>query len=324
MDYPRFVRLRTELWDRFEAALAEARTRSRRLGHEDLEDLAFCYRQVLHDHALAASRFPGTGAARRLRRLALLGTRFLVREEEASGVGLLGFFTRAFPAALARQRGKVALAVGLFLVGGLFGLAVTVIDPGLGIAFLGPQAVAGLEEGRLWTEALTTTIPPAVASSGIATNNISVAFTAWAGGAAAGLFTFYVLLLNGVMLGSIIGVTLHYSMTGGLLEFIAAHGPLELTTIIVAGAGGLTLGWGMVVATDRPRAEVLREATRDALIILGGAVPWLLLLALVESFISPSPDYSPALKVALGLGLLGLFLTLAVRPFGARRTEPGR
>lgn len=321
MEYSRFVRLRSQLWDELEAGLARARDRPKSLDHAGLEELAFRYRQVLHDHALAASRFPGTSAASRLRRLSLAGTRFLVREQESGRAGLLGFFTRSFPAALARQRAKVALAAGLFVLGSLFGLAVTVIDPTLGQAFLGPEALAGLEQGHLWTEALTSTVPPSVSSSWIATNNISVALTAWTGGAAAGALAFYALLLNGVMLGSVIGVTLHYSLTPGLLEFIAAHGPLELTTIVVSAAGGLTLGWGLIAASDRPRDEVLAEATRDALVILGGCLPWLLVLALVESFVSPSPEYSPALKVTLGLALEALFLTLAIRPF-RRRAVP--
>lgn len=319
MEYPRFVRLRSPLWDELEAGLERARERPKSLSHADLEALAFRYRQALHDHALAAARFPGTSAARRLRRLSLAGTRFLVREQESRARGLVAFFTRSFPAALSRQRSKIALAAGLFVLGSLFGLAVTVIDPALGQAFLGPEALAGLEEGRLWTEALTTTVPPSASSSWIATNNVSVALTAWAGGAAAGLLAFYALLLNGVMLGSVIGVTLHYSMTAGLLEFIAAHGPLELTIIVVAAGGGLTLGWGLVADSDRPRDEVLAEATRDALVILGGCLPWLVLLALVESFVSPSPDYSPALKLTLGLALEGLFLTLVLRPFPPRR-----
>ena len=81
MDYGRFVELRTPVWDRFEAGLARLETRPREVGHQELEDLALRYRQVLHDHALAAARFPGTGATRRLARLGLRGTNRLIRRE---------------------------------------------------------------------------------------------------------------------------------------------------------------------------------------------------------------------------------------------------
>ena len=81
MDYARFVRLRRPVWDGLERQLAASRDRrGRDLGYDDLEEMALRYRQVLHDHALAASRFPGTAAARRLHGLAIEGTRRLTGE----------------------------------------------------------------------------------------------------------------------------------------------------------------------------------------------------------------------------------------------------
>lgn len=320
MDYASFVRLRAPLWDGFAAGLGEAR---QRLGHQDLEDLAIGYRQVLHDHALAAARYPGTSAARRLRRLALEGTRALVQERGERRLSLLRFFFHTFPEAFRRLLPTIGVAAALFLATAFFGLVVSLVSPGTGVVFIGPGALEGLERGQLWTEPLTSSFPPGFTSSAIATNNLSVALTAWAGGALAGLGSLYVLVLNGFMLGSIIGVTLHYSMQGELFEFIAAHGPLELTLIVIASAGGLALGRAMVAAEDRPRAVVLREASRDALALLGGSLPWLALLALVEAFVSPSPDLPPALKAAAGVALLALYLALAGRRLLAARSGGG-
>ena len=166
-----------------------------------------------------------------------------------------------------------------------------------------------------------TTVPPAYSSSGIATNNLSVALTAWSGGLLAGIVPLYVVLLNGLMLGATVGVTLHYSMAGELLGFIAAHGPLELTLILVAAAAGLGLGRALVAAGDHPRSVALREAGRDSLAVLLGCLPWFVVLALVEVFVSPSPELPVAVKLILGLALEGLFLALALRPVprGVRR-----
>ncbi|MCB1058583.1 MAG: stage II sporulation protein M, partial [Acidobacteria bacterium] len=312
VDYPRFVATREPIWERFEDDLA-AGSGSRHLDHGALEALAMSYRQVLHDHALAAARFPETHAARRLRRLALAGNRFLYRER-SEHKGLLHFFFRTFPRTFRRQLPVLALAAALFLVLAVFGLAVAIYRPGLGVAMVGPEAVEGLRSGHLWTERLTTTVPPGVSTSGIATNNLSVALMAWAGGALAGLLSLWVLVLNGMMLGAVLGLTLHYSMPGALLEFISAHGPLELTVIVVSAGGGLVLARGLVAADDRPRAEAVRQDATDALVILGGSLPWLVLLALVEVFISPAPDLPVQLKVGIGLALEVLFLSLALNP----------
>jgi uncharacterized membrane protein SpoIIM required for sporulation len=313
MDYARFVRLRRPVWEGFERQLAAAGTRRRGQGYGDLEEMALRYRQVLHDHALADSRFPGTAAARRLQGLAVEGTRRLTGDR-GGRTGLVGFFARTFPRAFQRQLGLIGIALALFLLAMAWGLALTILRPALGVSLLGAKAVHGLEEGHLWTESLVTTVPPAFASSGIATNNLSVALTAWSGGLLAGIGSLYAILLNGLMLGATFGVTLHYSMAGELLEFVAAHGPLEITLILVAAAAGLGLGRALVAAGDRPRSAALRDAGRDALAVLLGCLPWFLLLAAVETLISPSPELPVALKLMLGLTLEGAFLWLALRP----------
>jgi uncharacterized membrane protein SpoIIM required for sporulation len=319
VDYARFVALRRPLWDSFEADVSTARKDSD-LTYAQIEDIALRYRQVLHDHALAADRFPGTAAARRLQALALEGTHRLTGDRRQHA-GLFRFFTRTFPRAFQRHLDVTGFAVLLFLLAAFWGLSIAVLRPALGVTMLGPDAVRGLEEGELWTSSLVTTMPPAVSSSGIATNNLSVALSAWSGGVLAGLVPLYVILLNGLMLGAIFGVTLHYSMAGELLEFISAHGPLELTLIVVCAAAGLAVGRSLVAAGDRPRALAVREAARDALIVLLGCLPWFVPLALTEVFISPAPQLPVSLKVTLGLALESLFLFMAFRPLSPELTD---
>ena len=318
MDYARFVRLRRPLWEKFEAQLAAAR---QGMTHAELEEMALCYRQVLHDHALSAARYPGTAVAQRLRGLAVEGTRALVVGRAEGPGGLAAFFTRTFPQAFRRQLPLTGVALALFLLAALWGLAITSQRPALGIAFLGPEAVAGLEEGKMWTDSLVSTVPPAISSSMIATNNISVALSAWSGGILAGVVPLYIVLLNGLLLGSILGLTMHYSMAGELLEFISAHGPLEISLILVAAGAGLGIGRAVLIAGDRPRSLAVREASRDALTVLLGCVPWFVVLAAVEVLISPSPTLSASFKLAVGLALEALFLALAALPSRSLDTQ---
>ncbi len=319
LDYARFVRLRRPVWETFERQLEEGRD-LRRVSHNDLEEMAFRYRQVLHDHALAAARYPRTGAARRLRELAVEGMRRLTQDERESSGGLRHFFTRTFPAAFRRQLGLLGVTTGLFALGAVIGLVLGNLQPGLGAIFLGAEAFQGLAEGEMWTDSLVTTMPPSLSTSRIATNNIGVSLMAWGGGLLAGLVPLWVVLFNGFMLGTIISVTAHYSMAGRLLEFVSAHGFLEISLILVMAAAGLGIGRAIVAAGERPRSVALREAGREALVVLLGCVPWFVVLALVEVLVSPSPELAPPFKVALGLVLELLFLTLALgRP--ARRSS---
>ncbi len=313
MNYARFVRLRTSLWDEFEKQLTDARSGGV-LSYGDLETLADQYRQVLHDHALVGSRYPETGAARRLQRLALEGTHWLQWDRADRIVGPRAFFARTFPRAFRRQAPQIAVVAALFGVSLLFGASLALARPGAGLALLGPAAAEGLKSGRLWTESLASAVPPAISSSGIATNNMAVALTGWAGGALAGLGALYVVLLNGFLLGVVLATTVHYSLAGQLLEFVAAHGPLEITLILCTAGAGLGLGRALVVADDRPRRAVLQEASRDALVVLVGCLPWFLLLGLVEGFVSPAQGLGVPLKVALGAALEAAFLTAAWNP----------
>ena len=321
MDYAAFQRLRQPIWEEFERQLARVRERGGGVTYGELEAAAVRFRQVLHDHALAAARFPGTGASRRLALLALEGNRLLSHEAEARSWSLFRFFLHTFPTTFRRQLPVVGASGALFLAAGLLGLVLTITVPGFGSAFLGPEQIAGLREGHLWTESLTTTIPPTVSSSAIATNNLSVALTAWAGGITAGVLSLWVVVFNGLMLGAVLAVTLHYGMAGNLLEFIAAHGPLELTVIVVAAASGLVMARGFIAAEDRPRSEVIRRAAEEAFVLVAGSLPWLVILGIVEGTISPAATVPPATKLGVGLALETIFLTLALRPVAAGRSH---
>jgi uncharacterized membrane protein SpoIIM required for sporulation len=314
MDYQRFVRLRATVWDSFEAELRAAQERPREVRHEELEAMAFGYRQVLHDHALVTSRFPGTGAAVRLRRLALQGTHWLHRDTADRMPSLREFFGTRFPLAFRAHALHLVAAFALFSTALVFGATLAIVQPGAGTALLGRGAVEGMRRGHLWTESLVSTVPPAVSSSGIATNNMSVAMAGWAGGAALGLGALYVILFNGFLLGLILATTLHYGLAGALLEFVSAHGPLEITLILTTAAAGLGMGHALVAAEDEPRRVVLARAGREALIVLLGCLPWFLVLGLVEAIVSPAPGVPAALKLVLGLGLEMTFLLLAWNP----------
>jgi uncharacterized membrane protein SpoIIM required for sporulation len=64
----------------------------------------------------------------------------------------------------------------------------------------------------------------------------------------------------------------------------------------------------------------MREAGRDATIVLVGCLPWFLLLGLVEGYLSPQPALPVFFKAALGLTLWSLFLIVAINPTLAKET----
>jgi uncharacterized membrane protein SpoIIM required for sporulation len=110
----------------------------------------------------------------------------------------------------------------------------------------------------------------------------------FAGGILFGLGSFYSLVTNGLMLG-VVGVACHqYGMSLALWSFVAAHGALELPSIIIAGAAGFRLGYAMLFpGALRWRDSVARggiEATR----LVSGIIPLLIVAGTLEGFFSPS------------------------------------
>ncbi len=320
MRYQRFVEKGRERWERFEEQLDRFDRSEKQIGHAELERLSVEYRQLLHDHALAASRYPGTWADARLHRLAIRSNHLLQFQTGSERLGIVGFYRRVFPRCFRQLSGELVVCTSLFLLAAVLGVALTAVEPGVGTSFVGEEAVAGLQRGEIWTDQIRESSQ--IFSSLIAVNNMKVAITAWAGGLIAGLGSFAVLFVNGFMLGAVVVLTIHFGMSDALLEFISAHGPLELSLIVVCAAAGVHVGRTLVASAVEPLSVRLPQAGRRSVSVVLGCLPWFLLLGFVEGFVSPSPAIAPTAKLGVGLTLLVLFLLAAYLPGRASSEAP--
>ena len=89
------------------------------------------------------------------------------------------------------------------------------LDPTLREALVPAEMRRTMEGGRTWTD-IEPDLRPGMATL-IFTNNIQVAFFAFAGGVLFGLGTVYVLVSNGLMLGSALGAAQFYGVAPLLL-----------------------------------------------------------------------------------------------------------
>src|SRR5579859_5094838 len=133
----------------------------------------------------------------------------------------------------------------------------------------------------------------------IFTNNIQVAFLAFAGGVLFGLGTTYVLVTNGLSLGAVLGAAQFYGVAPLLWAFMSPHGYLELSCIVIAGAAGLMLGDALLRPGLLLRREALARNARRAVELVLGAAPVLVIAGLIEGFVSPS-DMPIGVKLVFG------------------------
>jgi uncharacterized membrane protein SpoIIM required for sporulation len=111
-----------------------------------------------------------------------------------------------------------------------------------------------------------------------------------------------------------------YGLSGGLLTFTAAHGPLELSCIVLSGGAGLRLAWALLRPGDSSRRDALRLVGAQAIRVMLLVVPALGVAGIIEAFLSPT-DAPIAVKVTVGLiasGMLWGYIALVGRSF--RRT----
>jgi uncharacterized membrane protein SpoIIM required for sporulation len=124
-------------------------------------------------------------------------------------------------------------------------------------------------------------------SAYIMTNNIRLAFLAFAGGLTLGILTVYLLIFNGLMLG---GMAAMYNDAGFGRDFwatIAPHGFIELTAVQIAAGAGLLLAAGILAPGRIRRREALRRNGRRAAILIVGVATMLVVAAMIEGFFSP-------------------------------------
>jgi uncharacterized membrane protein SpoIIM required for sporulation len=168
-----------------------------------------------------------------------------------------------------------------------------------------------VERGELWTDDLLNVVPSSVLSAQILTNNVIVAVTTFCLGLLFGLGTFYIISLNGLMLGAIFAFTHEHGMALALTKWVAAHGPVELTAICLAGAAGSAVGEAII----RPGALSRRAAFQAAVAHVGKLLLFiaimLLIAALLEGFISPDDTFPLWSRLVIGW-LFWLLVMLAL------------
>ena len=274
-----------------------------------MRELGLLYRQAAADLSAARADRSSRTIELYLNKLVARAHNFVYSGNRVSLGGLWRFFAHGYPRLLRRLSGYVWLATAITLLAAALGVFITLVRPGFGAAFLGAEKMEGIRQHHLWMDSVLAVKPQA--SSQIMTNNIMVCFLTFASGIVIGVGTIFMLFNNGLMIGTIATVCAHYHLSLSLWSFIAAHGALELPSIMLAGAAGLRLGAGILFPGLLRRRDALAQAGLEAVQLVSGTIPLLTIAGTLEAFLSPT--HAPAaLKFAVGAVLfVGFCLWLA-------------
>jgi uncharacterized membrane protein SpoIIM required for sporulation len=122
-----------------------------------------------------------------------------------------------------------------------------------------------------------------------------------------GIPTLFLLLANAVDLGSAGALMISHGRGPEFFALVTPHGLLELSSVFLAAATGLRLGWSIIDPGPRPRSQALAEEGRAAITIAVGMVATLLVSGSVEAFVTPSSLPAWA-RILIGAGVEAAFL----------------
>lgn len=275
----------------------------RALSHREVRELALLYRQTAADLSTARANPTSADLARYLNELLGRAHTHVYTGPPGSARGVLRFYTRTFPRVFRETWRDTATAAGLFAVGAGIALLLSLAEPGFTRFLLGGEMMDTIERREMWTHSIVAIKP--LASTGIMTNNLAVSFMAAASGIFAGLGTLYMMVFNGLLIGTVALACQRGGLGLSLWSFIAPHGTLELPAIFIAGGAGFVLARAVLLPGRLPRRDTLAAAGGQAIRLVFGLIPLLVIAGLIEGFISPT-SLDPPFKFAIGGGLLVL------------------
>jgi uncharacterized membrane protein SpoIIM required for sporulation len=313
-----WIETRKPQWNRLQELLNQCGSRGVvNLARSELREFGLLYRQVAADLSILRQDPTGAHYSRYLNQLLGRAHSIIYSGKKTSIRSIFSFFTAEWPALVWRRHVYLFVVAAVFAVCGMAGALLTLQNPEFAMQVLGPAMVDSIEHHEMWTHSIVAIRP--LASSEIATNNLSVSFLTFAMGITAGIGTLWLIAFNGLLIGVVGAACADHGMSVSLWSFVVGHGSLEIPAILLAGVAGLRLGTGLLFPGHLSRRESLRLAGTEAVKIELGTIPLLIVAGFVEGFISPTSIYAP-LKLGLGLAL---FTALLAWIASGRRSKSG-
>jgi uncharacterized membrane protein SpoIIM required for sporulation len=302
MPIDKFINERKNVWQRLEELLQLLdRMTMRKLHREEVKELGRIYRRTASDLAIARAESRDPRLVNYLNSLVIRAHGRIYRADAQGGQKIRKFFTHDFPQTFRRTLRYTVTCFAVFWIFAGIGFLGTRHDPEFSqFAGISPYFREVVVNHRThWWENLNDANQ--IGSTRIFTNNIRVTFAAFALGVVFGVGTFFVLAFNGAMFGALLALTYRAGFGDDLLfGFVISHGVIELTCIFIAGGAGLLIGTALLMPGNLSRADALKSRGLDAVRLIIGCIPLLVVAGIIEGFISPQPIPS-GIKIGIGV-----------------------
>jgi len=276
------------------------RSSLKKLRKDEVRELGRIYRRTASDLAIARAESRDPRLVNYLNSLVIRAHGRIYRADAQGGKRIRNYFARELPQTFRRTWRYTAFSFAIFASFAVFSFVATRYDPEFSeLVGVSPAMREGVIETRTpWWESLND--KNQIGAAFIMQNNIRVTIYTFAYGALLGLGTVYYLAFNGANIASVLALTYRAGFGNDLVTFMVAHGVIELTCIFIAGGAGLLIGTALLMPGNLSRADALKSRGLDAVLLIIGCIPLLVVAGIIEGFISPQPIPS-AIKIGIGV-----------------------
>ena len=297
-----FVKQNKDKWLEFESVLSNKT-------HIDPDLLSDLYIELTDHLSYAKTFYKNSNTERYINQLASKAHQRIYKTKKEQKNRLISFFKTEFPLMFRQHHRELLIAFLTFLLFVIVGAFSAANEGDFVRSILGDGYV------NMTLENIEKDDPMAVYKQqgefhmflGITLNNIKVALFAFAYGIMFGVGTLYIMLRNGIMLGSF----QYFFYEKGLLwesaRTIWIHGTIEISVIVIAGCAGLVLGNGILFTGTLPRLEAFKRGVINGLKILMSTIPFFIIAGFLEGFVTrhtEMPDWLAILIIASSLALI--------------------
>ena len=305
VDIDRFVAENRSTWDR----LGELTGRINKLSGEEVRELTRLYQRTSGHLAYAQAHFTDPTLKAFLTKRVAESAGALYGAHRRGWRTFFRFFSETFPLAVWDLRWFVLASALIFLLPALV-VGTWIAHSPAAFNITAPAAVREAYVHHDFAHYYSSQ-PSVDFASEVYWNNVLVTFEAFAGGITFGLFTVYAVFNNGLNLGVAGGLFYAAHRPAEFWGLITPHGLLECTSVILAGAAGLRIGWTLIDPGDRSRARALGDEGPRATVLVLGTVLTLAVAGSIEGFVTGSA-LPTAVRVGIGVSVEVAFLTWVV------------
>jgi len=297
-----FVRQNKDKWVKYESLLQKYKS----LNPDQLSNL---YVELSDDLNYASTFYPGSNTVQYLNGLATTAHQKIYKAKKESKSRFITFFTKEFPREFHKHQKQLLWSFLIFAGFSLVGAYSAATDGSFLRSILGDayvnmtlENIANKDPMAVYKQASETNM-----FLGITINNIRVALTAFSLGVLAGIGTVFVMMQNGVMLGSFQYFFYEQGLLWESARTIWIHGTIEISVIIVAGCAGLVVGKSILFPGTYSRLKSFTMGIKDGLKIVISTVPFFIIAGFLEGFVTrmtQMPDWLAIIIISLSLLLI--------------------